>query len=264
MRPQIISVLVFAGTVWLASMPRSLATQAELIQAEKDAPLRFEAASLKLAADQSIIESRPKRAVGRFHFKTYLLNLLSYAYHVEWWRISGAPGLNTVYELEATTRPNTAQDQVRVMLRSLLIERFQLETHYVTKNDVEGYAVNVAKGGAKLQDAKPRNSDAGSPDLDDGYVFSTLPTSDTMTLRGHNTSMWQLSEFLERQLGTHVLDQSGMTGRYDFDLTCSRDEAEHSPNSWANCVKQLGLALGKYKGPVEFLVIDHLGKLVEN
>jgi uncharacterized protein (TIGR03435 family) len=29
-------------------------------------------------------------------------------------------------------------------------------------------------------------------------------------------------------------------------------------------IRQLGLKLEKYKGPVEFLVIDHADKLVEN
>jgi uncharacterized protein (TIGR03435 family) len=241
-----------------------LAIQAPATPPQTSAPLHFEAASLKLAADQNMIESRPKRSLGRFQWNTYLLNMLSYAYHIEWWRISDTPGLTTIYTLQATTLPNTTQDQVRLMLQTLLIARFQLEVHRATKDGVEGYSLTVAKGGPKLQETKALVRETGATEFDDGYVVGTLPTLDSMILRGHNASMPQVAEFLQRGVGTNVLDQTNLPGRYDFDLTCSRDGGELSPGIWANCVKQAGLVMAKYKGPVEFLVIDHLGKLVEN
>jgi uncharacterized protein (TIGR03435 family) len=227
-------------------------------------PLHFEAASLKLSADQRILESRPKRSVGRLRWNTYLLNMLSYAYNLEWWRISDAPGLTKIYTLDATTPPDTTQDQVRLMLRTLLAERFHLETHLATREVAEGYSLTVAKGGPKLQPTKPPKPEAASAEFDDGYVVGTLPAADTMLLEGHSASMLQLAEFLQRTLGTSVLDRTELSGRYDFELTCPRDPSGPSPDLIASCVKQAGLVMGRFKGPVEFLVIDHLGTLIEN
>jgi uncharacterized protein (TIGR03435 family) len=189
--------------------------------------------------------------------------MLSYAYQMEWWRISDAPGLTTIYTLEATTPPNTTQDQVRLMLRKLLIERFQLEVHRETRVVSDGYSLEVAKGGPKLQPTKAL-PETETAEFDDGYVVGSLPEVDTMLLTGHGASMLQLAEFLQRDLRTSVVDRTDLTGRYDFELLCPRDATQASPSLLASCVKKLGLAMQKYKGPVEFLVIDHLGKLGEN
>src|SRR3954453_18471544 len=59
-------------------------------------PLRFEAASVKLSTDQRILETRPRRTIGRFRWKTQFLYLLGYAYDMEWWRISDAPDTSPV------------------------------------------------------------------------------------------------------------------------------------------------------------------------
>jgi uncharacterized protein (TIGR03435 family) len=227
------------------------------------APPKFEVASVKLATDQNIVQTRPTRSIGRFRWKTDLVRILSYAYHMESWRISDAPGLDRIYDLEATTPPNTGQDEVRLMLRDLLTERFHLVTHLVTRNVNDGYSLTVSKGGSKLQPTKALPESA-SGEFDEGYVVGTLPEKDTLLLRGHNASILQLAEFLQRDLGTSVIDKTNLTGRYDFELMCTRDGSGMSPNLWASCIKRAGLAIEKYKGPVEFLVIDQLGSLVEN
>jgi uncharacterized protein (TIGR03435 family) len=248
----------------LAPRLNDLAPVLAATQAETVSPLQFDTASLKLAADQDVIETRPKRSVGRFRWNTDLLNMLSYAYHMESWRISDTPALDKVYTLGATTPPNTTQDQARHMLQNLLIERFHLRVHRSTRDVAEGYSLQVAKGGPKLRHAKPLGLESGSAEFDDGYVIGTSPEADTVLLKGHNASMLQLAGFVQRDLGTSVLDQTNLTGRYDFELLCSRDGMHLSPNLWASCLKRAGLAIRKYRGPVEFLVIDHLGRLVEN
>ena len=258
------AVIAFAAlsgvtTCSLLPCPAALAVQAETPGASQ-----FEAASLKLAADQNLIESRPKRSVGRFRWNTTLLSMISYAYEMEWWRISDTPGLGKSYALDATMPAKTTRDQVRLMLQNLLSERFHLELHRETRNVAEGYALTVSKEGPKLPQTKPPGPEAGSAEFDDGYVVATGPAADTMLLRGHNASMLQLADCLQRITGTSVLDRTSLTGRYDFELTCTRDGPQPSPDLLASCVKKAGLVMGKYKGPVEFLVIDHLGKLVEN
>src|ERR1017187_6646785 len=60
------------------------------------APMQFRVVSVKSPAEQSILETRPRRAVGRFQWKTQLRYLLGYAYHMEWWRISEEPASGSV------------------------------------------------------------------------------------------------------------------------------------------------------------------------
>jgi uncharacterized protein (TIGR03435 family) len=60
------------------------------------------------------------------------------------------------------------------------------------------------------------------------------------------------------------LDQTGLTGKYNFKLEFERADDPSDYTAVVAAIRQLGLKLEKYKGPVEFLVIDHLDKLVEN
>jgi uncharacterized protein (TIGR03435 family) len=237
-------------------------------QTQAGPPLRFTASSVKLAADQNIMANRPTRFVGRFRWSTSVDFMIGYAYHLELWRISEAPGLTSlsdIYDVEATNPPNATEDQVRLMLQSLLNDRFHLVVHHMTRDAVSGYALTVAKGGATVQEAKPSETSANSGELDDGSVFATLPTADVMLIEARNANMLQLSAALQRRLGTAVLDQTGLTGRYTFELKCPRaGTADEFPDLVASCVKQAGLRLQKYKGPVDFLVIDKVGPFVGN
>lgn len=259
-----IFVFVAASAWCLIRYFTDLAPASAAIQVETTRQPNFDVASLKLAADQDTIETRPKRSVGRFRWNTDLLTMICYAYQMESWRVAGKSGLETIYRLDATVPPNTTQDRVRLMLQALLTERLHLEFHRETKEVSEGYSLSVAKGGPKLHVAEPLNSETESAEFDDGYVVGPRPEADTMLLRGHNASMLQLAGFLQRNLGTNVLDRTDLVGRYDFELNCTVDESGPSPNLIGSCIKQAGLVLGKYKGPVEFVVIDHVGPLVEN
>jgi uncharacterized protein (TIGR03435 family) len=237
-------------------------------QSQAAAPLRFIAVSVKLAADQNIISTRPTRSVRRFRWNTGVVFMISYAYHLELWRISQAPGLTSlddIYDVEATNPPHATEDQVRLMLQSLLNDRFHLVVHHTAKNAVSGYALSVAKDGARLQEAKPSEPSDNSGQLDEGWVAGTLPTADVMLITAHNANMLQLSADLQKHLGTTVLDQTGLTGRYNFELKCpGAASSDEFPGLLASCVKQAGLRLEKYKGVVDFLVIDKIGPFVEN
>ena len=76
--------------------------------------------------------------------------------------------------------------------------------------------------------------------------------------------MLQLTETLQRLLSTSVLDQTGLKGKYNFQVEFERADDPSDYTAVVAAIKRLGLKLEKYKGPVEFLVIDHLDKLAEN
>ena len=88
--------------------------------------------------------------------------------------------------------------------------------------------------------------------------------------------METLTRLLTSRLGRTVIDQTGLTGRYDFKLDWSPDmrtttddassngaqpgllpAAPSGPSIFTAVQEQLGLKLEPQKGPVEILVIDH-------
>lgn len=232
------------------------------------APLRFEVASVKFPTDQSILESRPRRTVGRFRWKTQLIYLLGYAYRMEWWRISerpssGSVSFGSIYEVEATTGPDATEDQERLMLQTLLIERFKMVAHRETKDAVQGYALTVAKDGPKMR-AVTEERASDDPALSDGWVSAHVPSQGVVVIEGQRATMLQFTENLQHLLSTSVLNQTGLTGKYNFQVEFATGDDPSDYTAAVAAVKQLGLKLEKYKGPVEFLVIDHLDKLAEN
>lgn len=143
------------------------------------------------------------------------------------------------------------------MLRALLIERFQLTFHRESR-PTPVYALVVSRAGSKM---KPRHpSDEGAP-------FS-LPLLG-LHMPARNVSMAQFADFLQTLIpltdpdreDLPVLDQTGLTGTFDFDLTWSGPEPAHdtlpaAPDLFDAVTEQLGLRLEAKKASVEILVID--------
>lgn len=83
--------------------------------------------------------------------------------------------------------------------------------------------------------------------------------------------MGELASVLQRAaLDRPVTDQTGLKGRFDFDLEWMPDETQFGgqgpwggaettkPDLFAAVQQQLGLKLEATKGPVEVLIIDHV------
>jgi uncharacterized protein (TIGR03435 family) len=105
-------------------------------------------------------------------------------------------------------------------------------------------------------------------------------------LTGQGLPMESLARLLSQQLGRTVLDQTGLKGNYDFTIQWTPDQSQPAmlkgpeggkpatdnappPESsglslFTAIQEQLGLKLESRKGPVEFLVIDHVEKPSEN
>jgi uncharacterized protein (TIGR03435 family) len=159
-------------------------------------------------------------------------------------------------------------DQLRLMFRSLLEDRFAIKVHWETK-DVQVYRLLVSKNGSKL---KPAEEDskvvvAGNT-LPPGHALVQAVTSEEHHLSGRRATMEQLVDALSLALRQPVVDQTGLTGTFDFDVKYHHDSdldfASGSPEVVPALEKILGLRLESGKVPLEMLVIDHVGKLVEN
>jgi uncharacterized protein (TIGR03435 family) len=230
-------------------------------------PLSFEVASVKVAADQGPMSVRPEWSPGLFRWTTQLWYLAQYAYHVQPWRLTGQSLGGTIYEVEAKVDPKATEDQVRLMLQSLLMERFGLAAHRVMK-DVDGYALTTAKGRfsmlialeGKIPPLPAWMRPSTDPASVENQIISILPSdADGVGIAGRRVTMLQLTDELQRLMRTSVVDQTGLTGTYYFDFRAPVDNDPDAPyRTLVPAVNQIGLRMEKHRAPVEILVVDHV------
>ena len=205
------------------------------------------------------------QGTNRFVEKDYTLKLLiAAAYDLNPREISGGPGWvdSDHYDILALTpgekRPN--HDEQMAMLRSLLADRFKLRFHREQK-EFSIYELEVARDGPKL---KPSTA----PESDPPALISTVYPQ-RIHLPARNATMTDFTSLLQRALlDRPVVDKTGLTGRYDFDLDWAPDETQfggevpvapsdaQSPPFFTAIQEQLGLKLEAKRGPAEALVVD--------
>ena len=221
-------------------------------QGQTSQPPRFEIASVKPGGD--VFSTKPERSAGRFRWTTQLSYLIGYAYRLDFARVT-CPNCASVYSLEATLDPASTDDQVRLMIRSLLTERFRMRAHQ-TSSEADGYALIVAKGGPKMKEAKP------AEEFVEGYVSATMPGAGIMMVTGRHASISQLAASLQRFTRLPVWDRTALSGSYDFTFRYAQDLGSHvqtdAPSLPTSLQESLGLKLEKRKGLVESLIVDHI------
>lgn len=201
-----------------------------------------------------------------------LKTLIEAAYNLTPRAISGGPAWidSEHYDILAGTpgELHPGFDEQMSMLRQLLTDRFGLAFHREPK-ELAVYELTVAKDGPRLKES------AGPPS--DGLHFVLYPGRASLPAKGG--SMAELASVLQRAaLDRPVVDKTGLTGRYDFDLNWSPDEsqfggaiarlggadASDQPDLYTAMQRQLGLKLEAVKGRIEALVIDHAERPAEN
>jgi uncharacterized protein (TIGR03435 family) len=202
---------------------------------------------------------------NRFVEKAYTLKLLiAAAYDLNPRTISGGPGWieSDHYDILAVTpgeiRPS--HDEQMSMLRNLLSDRFKLTFHREQKV-FSIYELTVVKNGPKL---KPSTA---APDDPPALISTVYPQRIVMPAR--NATMSDLARLMQRAiLDRPVVDKTGLSGRYDFDLEWAPDETQFggevpvapadaaSPPLFSAIQQQLGLRLEATRRPVAALVVD--------
>jgi uncharacterized protein (TIGR03435 family) len=165
------------------------------------------------------------------------------------------------FDIVAKASADTPLDQIRLMLQTLLTERFRLALHREQK-ELSYVALVIGKKGPKLQEAIP-DSDASGNKFLIGRIVS------------NHISMNTLATVISRFTGQTVLDMTGLTGSYDLKLEWTPEstpastapgrgadagasvDGDSGPSLFAAVEQQLGLKLEVRKGPVEIIVIDH-------
>ncbi len=188
-----------------------------------------------------------------------LSSCLKWAYGVKSFQIDGPGWLTSErYDIMAKAAGAVREDEIRLMLRALLAERFKLTLRRESR-ELPVYALVVARKGLKLRQAAGEGDSRMSPEGGD-LVF-------------RNFSMAELAERLSTipfKVDRPVVDETGLDGRFDFHLKLASGGAELKTTLegmdrgvaiFAYFQEQLGLKLEGRKAPVDVLVIEHAEKV---
>jgi uncharacterized protein (TIGR03435 family) len=207
------------------------------------------------------------------------------------------------YRIDARAAGKPTKDQFRLMVQSLLADRFKLVAHLDIR-EVPVLAltlVNAGKLGPKLiphadgracgdptapigsvpagliggqDDAGPGNY----PPMCDSLVMIRRPNG-TMLAGYRNVTMDQLTGSLSGiiGLGRTLVDRTGFSGRFDFTLAWAPEPSTPPPSDAPTTTPeplsptplqalrdQLGLKLERTRGPVRILVIDRVERPSDN
>ena len=160
------------------------------------------------------------------------------------------------YDVEAKSEGPVSEAQCRLMLQSLLAERFKFAWHRETR---EGnvYDLVVAPGGRKLQRVADTDTEQGVNITINGRPLSRLPGTPVRKGTSMANFAGSLSALNPDRLP--VIDKTGLEGEFKINLAFSGDPLQFSdPDLETALQKQLGLKLVRHKGPVEHFVLDHI------
>jgi uncharacterized protein (TIGR03435 family) len=185
---------------------------------------------------------------------------LQWAYNLKSWQISGPDWISTErYEIVAKTAEPVEVDQLKLLLRALLTERFRM-TVRLEKKEAPVMAIVRGPGEPKLKPSAAGKTLRMIPSFPgNGALRSVYASAPVSILEGIlSVPMWD-----------PVLDMTGLTAVYDFTFERPGRDADN-PDSWGSDIKtavekQLGLKLEPRRTPMDFLVVERAEKTpVEN
>lgn len=197
-----------------------------------------------------------------------LKSCVSWAYNVKDYQVSGPGWIEEQrYSILAKASNPVKQDELRALLRNLLAERFHLVQHRETR-ELSVYVLTVAKEGIKIKASQGEGESS----------FRPVKGNNKLAIEAGHTSMAQFAELLSSPMQRPVVDETGLTGAYDFTVDVSKYmNMEQGPrregeghgidaSSVESAImmaiqEQLGLKLESKRRPAEMIVVDRAEKV---
>ena len=217
-----------------------------------------------------------------------LVQLVSTAFGIPLNRISGLPAPETqpTYYVNAVANDTSraTKSDLREMLQTLLMDRFNLKAHRETK-EVDGWVLTVGKSGVKFQETSGDEEPAGlrpvAGALAGGGAREAAGGLIIPSIMKGKIRINRLAQTLTTMSQAPVLDRTGLTGLYDITFMIDMiplppadgggrrggegvKGPEFSPPLPKALEDQLGLHLERAKVPLESLVVDHVEKATDN
>ena len=201
---------------------------------------------------------------------TTLNDLITMAYSIHPKQISGGPAWLDSEKFDVTGKPDVPGQpsiaQLKILFQKLLADRFQFKFHR-DKKELAVYAITIGKTGQKF--SKSDRDPNGLP----GLFFRPPGTNLFVT----NATIGEFANLMQSAvLEKPVVDQTGLTEKYDFVLKWTpdpgqmlglggappppADNVDAPPDLFTAIQQQLGLRLESTKAPAEVLVIERVDK----
>lgn len=290
---------VFAMAFVVTAPPGAVAQGNNVAAPQESAPIQlpaFDVVSIKPHQDEDMTRMGIwfNTTPDGLSFKGGTLDmLLRFAFDVPRDRLLNEPEWvkSSRFDVEAKVAPEDAprlqaltRQQRWAMLIPALEDRCDIKFHHEIRK-LQVYTLAVASSGPKLKEANPADSDAIKPESTPRAQAAPTPVMMSMSdrgmlVKGHDAALESLVEMLSQQIGTTVVDNTKLTGKYDYTLLWMPSEdawqlmglpipgpppegGEQSqqhmgPSIFAALEEQLGLKLEAHKAPVDVIVIDHI------
>jgi len=284
------AALVVSATALSVSRPHA---QAPAQAPDPNAALTYEAASVK--PNKSGVQGSSIRRFpgGRLQATNMPLRaLIVFAYQLQPFQLVEDPAWirNDTFDIVAKMEgdpppvmPGTGPDPHMVAMRTLLGERFKLAAHRETRQ-MDIYELVLARPDGKLGPAlKPTTQDCaammaaarggpppGPPPGPNSPVVCGMRGLPGRLVAGA-MPMALLASNLSGQVQRIVVDRTGLSGAWDFEITFAPERPlnpppgvefppadPNAPSLFTAMQEQLGLKLQSTKGPVEVLVVDRI------
>jgi uncharacterized protein (TIGR03435 family) len=188
------------------------------------------------------------------------------------------------FDIEANAPLHATKDQYRLMMQTLLAERFGLRIHF-EQRELPVLAMVLVKPGKPGPRLIPHERGQACDEISkpetfpkECYSYAARPGKDGIWLSGSRaTSMDLIGKFVgdlagsSGEIGRCVVDQTGLTGLWDFTIesappaqTPPQDAASAGPAILEAVSDQLGIKLKAARAVVSVLVVDHVDRPGEN
>ena len=190
-----------------------------------------------------------------------LKRLLAEAYQLQLNQVLGPSWLDkNEYDIDAKAAGPGTKEQMALMLRSLVAERFKLTQHSEAR-DLRVYELMIGKSGPKIHPM----SDGENPTVPPGFHFHgdlrrfadllavqlSIPASDNPAEPARASPS-----------PIPVLDKTGLSGIFDFSVDIHPELGTDMFASWQRALEdQLGLRIESRKENVSVLVVDEAAKV---
>ena len=249
-----------AGTAALLALAAAGSLAPRWVAFAQQPRLEFEVATVKPAAPPS----QPGRFLvgisggpgtndpGRIVYTNLpLKTIITNAYDIRPYQLTGPSWLDSErFDVTAKVPEGATREQARLMMQSLLADRFKMTLHHETK-ELPIYEMTVARGGIKMKpEAEDPNAPKGPPPAFgrggppapppmDKNGFPQLPAGrrgmlinmgpGRMRMTSSVQSITDLANMLSNQLGMPVVDKTGLTGTYTYTLEFAPEPGQYGP-----------------------------------
>src|ERR1700679_89065 len=221
----------------------------------------FDAASIKVSKAGGGRGSMNSDSGRITYTNVTLRDCLMAAYDAKDYQISGPAWLPTErYDIVATANGAASDDAMKLMLRKLLNDRFQMTVHR-EKKELPVYALVVGKNGTKLMHESENPGKSRTQMSGGSVVFTSITIAELVDYMSHMRSA---------EMDRPVVDNTGLKGKYDFTVTlfptqeemmAALNKGDFGSSIFTLIQEQLGLKLEPQKLPLDMVVVDKAEKI---